>query len=76
MDYSLALGAVEKGTGLGVRSPGFLSRSPALWIRPPLSKHLLSATDGHKLYKMLGTQKVNKTWTLPSWNSQFSGGRN
>lgn len=36
---------------------------------PPFSKHLLSAVDGHKCYKVLGTQKVNKTWTLPSWSS-------
>lgn len=76
MDYSLTLGAVGKGTELGVRRPGFLSRSPALGIRLPLSKHLLSATDGHKLYKVWGTQKVNKIQTLPSRNSHFSGGRN
>lgn len=76
MDYSLTVGAVGKGTGLGVRSTGFLSRSPALGIRPPLSKRLLNATDGHKLYKVWGTQKVNKIQTLPSQNSHFSGGRN
>lgn len=71
----LALGAAGKGTGWGVRSPGFLSRSPALWVRPPFNKHLLSPADSPKLCKVPGTQKVNKTWTLPSWNSQLSGGR-